>query len=141
MWPVPWRSLRLRDFIYLCWGWQRTTGTEQELWSTGTPVLACTRKWSLREDRCFLNTWGQVQEEVHRFAIEYHRKVRGKNAQRSVLDEIKGIGPVRKKALLEHFKSIDAIRDASPEELEKAPGMNKASAAKVHEYFHPGARD
>lgn len=110
---------RTRALVYRNAG----TGLYEEVELAGRPLL--------------FKYMGQVQEEVHRFAIEYHRKVRGKNAQRSVLDEIKGIGPVRKKALLEHFKSIDAIRDASPEELEKAPGMNKASAAKVHEYFHP----
>ncbi|HIU25937.1 MAG TPA: excinuclease ABC subunit UvrC [Candidatus Copromorpha excrementigallinarum] len=79
---------------------------------------------------------GQVQEEVHRFAIEYHRKVRGRNAQRSVLDEIKGVGPARRKALLEEFKSVDAIRAASLEALEKAPGMNRPAAKSVWEYFH-----
>lgn len=78
---------------------------------------------------------GRIQEEVHRFAIEYHRKLRGKSVAGSVLDEISGIGPVRRKALLEHFKSVDAVRSASVEELEQAPGMNERAAVSVKEFF------
>lgn len=80
---------------------------------------------------------GRIQEEVHRFAIEYHRNVRNKHVSGSVLDEIKGIGPVRRKRLLERFKSVRAIRAASQEELEKVPGMDAGSARSVWEYFHP----
>ncbi|MDO4544940.1 MAG: excinuclease ABC subunit UvrC [Bacillota bacterium] len=79
---------------------------------------------------------GRIQEEVHRFAIEYHRKLRGKNAANSVLDDISGIGPARRSALLDHFKSVDAIKAASIEELGKAPSMNQAAAQNVWEYFH-----
>lgn len=79
---------------------------------------------------------GRVQEEVHRFAIEYHRKVRNKHASGSVLDEIEGIGPVRRRALLEHFKSVEAIRQADVEQLEKAPEMNRRAAESVWHYFH-----
>lgn len=78
---------------------------------------------------------GKMQEEVHRFAIEYHRTLRNKHASGSVLDEIEGIGPVRRKALLEHFKSVERIRQASREELEAAPGMNARTAENVWTYF------
>ena len=78
---------------------------------------------------------GRIQEEVHRFAIEYHRSLRGKAMHRSVLDEISGIGDKRKMALLNHFGSVDAIKAASPEDLAKAPGMNARAAEAVYAYF------
>lgn len=81
---------------------------------------------------------GRMQEEVHRFAIEYHRSLRNRNASRSVLDDIKGIGPARKAALLEHFKSVEAIRAATVEEMEKLPEMNGRAAEAVWQYFHGG---
>ena len=79
---------------------------------------------------------GRMQEEVHRFAIEYHRKVRSKNAEVSVLDEIPGIGPVRRTELLKHFRSVDAVKAASLSDLEEAPGMTAAAAQSVWEFFH-----
>lgn len=78
---------------------------------------------------------GRMQEEVHRFAIEYHRSLRNKRTSTSLLDDIEGIGPARRTALLEHFKSIDNIRAASIEELEKAPSMNRRAAESVKRYF------
>ena len=83
---------------------------------------------------------GRMQEEVHRFAIEYHRKVRGGHATGSVLDEIPGIGPVRRNALLEHFKSVDQIREIARSEegitkLAEAPHMDARAASQVCEYF------
>ena len=80
----------------------------------------------------------RIQDEAHRFAIEYHRLLRSKGQVRSLLDEIDGIGPARRKALLRTFGSLEAIRDASAEELAKAPSMNAAAAAKVYAYFHGG---
>lgn len=79
---------------------------------------------------------GRMQEEVHRFAIEYHRKLRSKNAEGSVLDEIPGIGPVRRAALLKYFKSVEQIKSASFDELSSAPDMTEASAQNVWEFFH-----
>lgn len=79
---------------------------------------------------------GRMQEEVHRFAIEYHRNVRNKKIGVSVLDDIEGIGPTRRTALLEHFKSVDNIRAASLEELENAPSMNRQAAENVRRYFN-----
>jgi len=77
----------------------------------------------------------RIQDEVHRFALEYHRKLRSDTQVRSVLDDIDGIGPTRRKALLRHFKSIEAIGQADIEELLLAPSMNKASAEAVYNYF------
>ncbi len=78
---------------------------------------------------------GTIQEEVHRFAIEYHRNLRGKSAITSVLDDIDGIGPKRRNALLSHFGSVEEIKKASMEELMKVEGMNKASAKAVIDFF------
>lgn len=78
----------------------------------------------------------RIQDEAHRFAIEYHRSLRSKEQVRSVLDDIPGIGETRRKALLRKFKSVENIRDASPEELAQTESMNTASAQKVYEFFH-----
>ncbi|MCC8104617.1 MAG: excinuclease ABC subunit UvrC [Clostridiales bacterium] len=80
----------------------------------------------------------RIQDEAHRFAIEYHRSLRSKSQVRSLLDEIEGIGPTRRKALMRTFKSLEAIRDASLEELANAPSMNTRSAQEVYDYFHGG---
>lgn len=77
----------------------------------------------------------RIQDEAHRFAIEYHRSLRGKEQVRSVLDEIKGIGPARRKALMRHFKTIEAVRDAQVEELSNVPQMNQAAAEAVYHFF------
>ena len=74
----------------------------------------------------------RIQDEAHRFAIEYHRSLRGKEQVRSVLDDIKGIGPARRKSLMRTFKTIEAVREASVEELEAAPQMNRAAAEAVY---------
>jgi excinuclease ABC subunit C len=81
----------------------------------------------------------RIQDEAHRFAIEYHRSLRAKAQTRSLLDEIEGIGPARRKALLRAFGSLEAIRDADEEHLAHAPSMNAASARKVYEFFHPAS--
>ncbi|HCU07357.1 MAG TPA: hypothetical protein DF480_00005 [Clostridiales bacterium] len=78
---------------------------------------------------------GTVQEEVHRFAIDYHHKLRGRKMSRSVLDPIAGVGEKRKAALLAHFGSVDAIKAASAEDLTQVPGMNRAAADAVFRYF------
>jgi len=100
-----------------------------------TPESETYTEISLKGRALLFKYIGRIQEEVHRFAIEYHRKLRSKRASGSVLDEIPGIGPVRRDALLAHFKSVEAVRNASLEELENAPGMNAASARSVWEYF------
>ncbi len=78
----------------------------------------------------------RIQDEVHRFAVEYHRSLRGKGEVRSVLDDIPGIGQTRRKALMREFRSLEAIKDASVEELRAVPGMNSAAAESVYEFFH-----
>ena len=78
----------------------------------------------------------RIQDEAHRFAIEYHRSLRGKQQIHSVLDDISGIGETRRKALMRRFKSLEAIRDASLEELEQTESMNKSAAEKVYNFFH-----
>jgi len=77
----------------------------------------------------------RIQDEVHRFAIEYHRKLRQKTATKSVLDDIKGIGQVRRRALFVHFGTVEKIKAASEEELASAPGMITKSAAAVYQFF------
>ena len=78
----------------------------------------------------------RVQDEAHRFAIEYHRSLRSKEQVHSVLDDIPGIGPKRRLALMRAFRSFEAVRSASVEELSEVPSMNLAAAEKVYAYFH-----
>ena len=78
----------------------------------------------------------RVQDEAHRFAIELHRKLRGQGQVHSILDEIPGVGPKRRKDLMKHFQSLDAIRQADVEELKKLPTMNEKSAQDVYNFFH-----
>lgn len=78
----------------------------------------------------------RIQDETHRFAIEYHRSLRGKKEVHSILDDIPGIGPSRRKALMKKFKSIDAIREAEIEELCQTPSMNEKVAKSVYDFFH-----
>lgn len=77
----------------------------------------------------------RIQDEAHRFAIEYHRSLRSKAQVHSVLDDIEGIGPARRKALMRRFESLEAVRDASLEELEQTEGMNRKAAENVYAYF------
>ncbi len=78
----------------------------------------------------------RIQDEAHRFAIEYHRSLRQKGQVHSVLDDIEGIGPARRKALMRHFKEIEAIQKASVEELAAIDSMNMGAAQKVYDFFH-----
>jgi len=77
----------------------------------------------------------RIQDEAHRFAIEYHRSLRSKSQVRSILDEIPGIGDTRRKSLMRSFQSLDAVREASVEELCQVPGMNRAAAESVYQFF------
>ncbi len=78
----------------------------------------------------------RIQDEAHRFAIEYHKKLRAKKQVQSILDDIEGIGPVRRKKLLIHFGSVDRIKDATVEELRQVDGMNILAAETVYNFFH-----
>ena len=77
----------------------------------------------------------RIQDEAHRFAIEYHRSLRSKTQVKSVLDDIPGVGPARRKALMRHFKSLEEIRQASVEELMKIPEMNERTAEEIVAFF------
>ncbi|MBR1757678.1 MAG: excinuclease ABC subunit UvrC [Lachnospiraceae bacterium] len=83
----------------------------------------------------------RIQDETHRFVIEYHRSLRGKGQTHSILDEIPGVGETRRKALMRHYKSLEEIRAASVEELSKIETMNKRSALQVYDFFHKEVND
>ena len=82
----------------------------------------------------------RVQDEVHRFSIEYHRKLRSKGQIHSILDDIPGIGPARRKALMRNYSSLEALKEADVEELSQIPQMNQAAARAVYEFFHSEGR-
>ncbi|WP_324822823.1 excinuclease ABC subunit UvrC [Sinanaerobacter sp. ZZT-01] len=90
----------------------------------------------LRSNPVLFKYIASIQEEVHRFAIDYHRGLRSKKLRKSILDEIDGVGEKRKMALLSAFGSIDAIRQASTEELSKISGMNRSVAEKIHQHLN-----
>jgi excinuclease ABC subunit C len=89
----------------------------------------------LKERPLLYKYTGAIQEEVHRFAIDYHRGLRGKKLQGSALDEIQGVGPQRRNSLLSHFGSLEKIRNATIEELCVAPGITEQIAKNIREYF------
>ncbi len=78
----------------------------------------------------------RIQDEAHRFAIEYHRSLRSKAQVKSSLDEIPGVGPARRKALMRHFKSIEEIRNADVETLKQVPEIPENQAKQIYEFFH-----
>ena len=80
----------------------------------------------------------RIQDEAHRFAIEYHRSLRSKSQVHSVLDDIDGIGPARRKALMRQFQSLERIKNATLDELAATESMNQAAAEKVYNFFHKG---
>ena len=78
----------------------------------------------------------RIQDEAHRFAIEYHRSLRSKSQVRSVLDDIPGVGPARRKALMRHFRSIEEIKEAGVDELAALPELNRKAAQDIYRFFH-----
>ena len=92
-------------------------------------------EYPLRGKQALFGYIGTIQEEVHRFAIDYHHKLRTKSVTHSELDNIPGIGPKRRAALFAHFKSIEAIKAASVEDLMQVDGMTAASAESVYKHF------
>ena len=78
----------------------------------------------------------RIQDEAHRFAIEYHRSLRRNENIHSVLDDIKGVGPARRKALMRHFKSLEDIKNAGVEELKKVPEISESQAEEIYRFFH-----
>jgi excinuclease ABC subunit C len=81
----------------------------------------------------------RIQDEAHRFAIEYHRSLRSKSQVKSSLDNIPGIGPARRKALMKHFRSIEDIKNATVEELSAVPEIPENVAADIYGFFHSEA--
>jgi excinuclease ABC subunit C len=78
----------------------------------------------------------RIQDETHRFAIEYHRSLRGKQQVHSILDDISGVGPTRRRALMKYFMSLEAIQAADVKEIMKVPSMNRQAAEQVYDFFH-----
>lgn len=88
-----------------------------------------------RNSECF-RLITRIQDEAHRFAITFHRQLRSQGQVHSILDDIPGVGPARRKDLMRHFENIDAIKNASVEELRELPSMNEKSAQDVYKFFH-----
>ncbi|HHV10489.1 MAG TPA: excinuclease ABC subunit UvrC [Clostridiales bacterium] len=78
----------------------------------------------------------RIQDETHRFAIEYHRSLHRKHQVHSILDDISGVGPTRRRALMKYFMSLEAIQAADVEEIMKVPSMNRQAAEQVYDFFH-----
>ncbi|WP_341251230.1 excinuclease ABC subunit UvrC [Euzebya pacifica] len=82
----------------------------------------------------------RIRDEAHRFAITYHRSLRGKEMVESVFDEIPGVGPARRKALLGHFGTVRAMKEATVADLEEVPGISEGLARTIHDHLRPGRR-
>ena len=82
----------------------------------------------------------RIQDEAHRFAIEYHRSLRSKAQVHSTLDEIPGVGPARRKALMRHFASVEELREATPEKIAEVPEIPENQAKAIYEFFHKEAK-
>jgi excinuclease ABC subunit C len=104
---------------------------EEEVFEPGRPEPVV-----LRRDSPELHLLQRVRDEAHRFALTYHRKLRGAEMTRSVLDELPGVGPARKKKILKHFGSPEAFLAASLEELEAVPGLPGRVARELHARLH-----
>jgi excinuclease ABC subunit C len=97
------------------------------------------REFTLPPNNAVLFYIQRLRDEAHRFAIGAHRQKRAKAMGSSPLDEVPGIGPARKKALLMHFGTARAIRGASLDDLKKAPGVSAAVAQAVYDFYNPGS--
>jgi excinuclease ABC subunit C len=104
---------------------------EEEVFEPGRPDPVI-----LRRDSPELHLLQRIRDEAHRFANTYHRNLRGKEMTKSVLDELPGVGPTRKKKILEHFGTPEAFLNASLEELEAVPGLPGRVARDVHARLH-----
>jgi excinuclease ABC subunit C len=95
----------------------------------------------LQKDSEALKLIQRIRDEAHRFAISYHRKLRGKRNLISVLDHIEGVGPKRRQALWKKFGTLEAMKDADEEQLAAAEGMNKEVAKRVYNFFRADLPD
>ncbi|MDR2183734.1 MAG: excinuclease ABC subunit UvrC [Clostridiales bacterium] len=142
---------RLPDIIFIDGGKGHISAVSDVLAHMGLNIPLCgmvkderhrTRGLLYNGDEAALKPAGEgfrlvarIQEEVHRFAVEYHRKLRQKSSTKSVLDDIKGIGDVRRRALLLHFGSVERVKTADMDALAAAPSMNLKSAKAVYDFF------
>ncbi len=142
----------LPDLILMCGGRGQVNIARKVLGELGIDIPVCgmvkddnhrTRGVYFNNVEIPIDTSGEgfhlvtrIQDEAHRFAIEYHRSLRSKEQVHSVLDDIPGIGETRRKALMRRFRSIENIRDASVEELSQTESMNVQSAEAVYQFFH-----
>ena len=101
-------------------------------------LICATKEIELDKTSNLYRFVASIQEEVHNYAITYHRSLRNKSLTKSSLDEIPGVGEKRKKALLSHFKNIEDIKKASVEELSMVKGLNKSVAENIYDYFRKG---
>lgn len=140
------------DVIFMDGGKGQVNIAETVLEKLGISIPVCgmvkddyhrTRGLYFQNEEIPMDTHGQgfrlitrIQDETHRFAIEYHRQIRGKTQVHSILDDIPTIGAVRRKALMKQYASLEEIRQAGVEELKQVPGMNEASAQAVVDFFH-----
>lgn len=99
-------------------------------------LVSSEEEFDLWSNQVLLSFITKIQDEAHRFALEYNKKLRNKRYSKSVLDEIEGVGSARKKALIKHFKSIDKIKSAQVEELMQVKGISKAVALNIYEFFN-----
>ena len=143
---------RLPDLILMDGGKTQVHAAEEVLLAFGMDIPVCgmvkddnhrTRGVYFNNVEIPIDTSGEgfhlvtrIQDEAHRFAIEYHRSLRSKEQVHSVLDDIPGIGETRRKALMRRFRSVENIRDASVEELSQTESMNAQSAEAVYQFFH-----
>lgn len=141
----------LPDIIFMDGGKGQVNVAEKVLLNLNISVPVCgmvkddhhrTRGLYFQNQEIPINTHGQgfrlitrIQDETHRFAIEYHKLIRGKTQVHSILDDIPTIGTARRKALMKYFDSLEQIQNATVEELKAVPGMNERSAAAVAEFF------
>ncbi len=146
--------LRFPDLILMDGGKGQVHAAEALLAELGLFIPVCgmvkddrhrTRGLYFRDEELPIDTRSEVfklitriQDETHRFAIEYHRSLRGKSQVHSILDDIPGIGPARRRALLQALPDIEAIKEADINTLKAIPGMNIAAARTVYAFFHGG---
>ena len=100
----------------------------EEVYIEGQPA-----PMALPRDSQALYMLQRLRDEAHRFALTYHRQLRAQRTTRSILDEIPGVGPKRKKQLIKHFGSVQAVRAASLEELQQVPGLPEVVAERIHQ--------
>ena len=101
-------------------------------------LICATKEIELDKTSNLYRFVASIQDEVHNYAISYHRSLRNKSLTKSTLDNIPGVGEKRKKALLSHFKSIEDIKNASVDELSQIDGLNKSVAENIYDYFRKG---